>query len=120
MKETRRKIYPGYGRFNCYASTYAGISIDNYCRTKKLYEDILKAEYKWCDLDFDIHHTFFNHLIISVVFCAMAIEAFVNDYAASCMGDKLFYQNFDHLSVISKMQLIAKFILKTEFNKEES
>ena len=120
MEINRRDIYPEYGRINCFASTYAEMSIDNYCIAKKLYTDIMKADCKSYMFDFDIHRTFFNHVIVSVVFSAMAIEAFVNDYAVSCMGDKLFYQNFDHLSVISKLQLIAEFILKTEFDKEES
>ncbi len=120
MGEKRRKIYPGYGRINFYSDTYAHISINNYCRAKELYNDIIKADYKMCNLDPTIHSTFYNHVIISVVFSAMAIEAFVNDYAASCMGDELFYQNFDHLSIISKLQLIAEFILKRKFDKTKS
>ena len=120
MEDNRRKIYPGYGRVFCYASTYAKISIDNYCRAKELYNSIVEANYDSLNLDEGIRCKFFDHVIVSVVFSAMAIEAFINDYAASCIGDDLYYQNFDHLSVIGKLQLISSFILKTEFDRTSS
>ena len=59
-------------------------------------------------------------VITTIVFSAMCIESFLNDYAATVLGDNEFYENFDKLSAFSKFQLIAKFILKTELKKSET
>ena len=63
---------------------------------------------------------FYKEVISTVVFSAMAIEAFFNDYAAACLGDSEFYDNFDQLSTIGKFELIAKFILCAEVDKSKS
>ena len=59
-------------------------------------------------------------VVKTVVFSAMAIEAFFNDYAAACLGDSEFYGSFDQLTPISKFELIAKFILNAEIDKSKS
>ena len=61
-----------------------------------------------------------KNVVITIVFSAMCIESFFNDYAAACLGDSEFYDNFDKLSELSKFELIAKFILKTTIDKEKS
>ena len=47
----------------------------------------------------------------------MTLEAFFNDYAAKKLGDKFFYENFEILRPMGKLQLIAKFILKADVVK---
>ena len=47
----------------------------------------------------------------------MCVESFLNNYAAACLGDSDYYENFDRLSAIGKFQLIAKFILRTDIEK---
>ena len=45
---------------------------------------------------------------------------FFNNYAAACLGDSEFYDNFDRLSELGKFQLISKFILKKDIDKSRS
>ena len=59
-------------------------------------------------------------VIKCIVFSAMCVESFLNDYAATCLGDSEFYDNFDKLNPFGKFQLIANFILKSEFDKSKS
>jgi len=56
-------------------------------------------------------------VVSTVVFAAMAVESFINDYAAACLGDADFYENFDKLSVLSKFELIVRFILRVDLDK---
>lgn len=56
-------------------------------------------------------------VVVTVTFAAMAIEAFLNHYAASQWGDKFFYRNFDNLSPLSKLQMISKFIFHNDIDK---
>ena len=49
--------------------------------------------------------------IASVVFAAMAAEAFLNDYGAVCLGDEFYYENLDVLSPLKKFNVISLLIL---------
>lgn len=57
--------------------------------------------------------------IITVVFSAMCLESFFNNYIAACLGDSIFFDNYDKLSPQAKFHLIAKFILHTEIDKSK-
>ena len=89
----------------------------NYYWAKKSYDTLDKTDYENYLYVLDEIH---KYTISTVVFSAMSIEAFFNNYAASCLGDEEFYDNFDKLSVISKFKLIAKFILKEDIDKTQS
>lgn len=54
-----------------------------------------------------------------VVFSSMCIEAFLNDYIASCIFDENYFKNFDMLNVLGKFQLIVQFIFKDDSNNNE-
>ncbi len=114
----RRKIYPDCVRTNVLTSNHSRIAMKHYCSAKKEFELIKEKQYS-----FDTYENFNSmseHIDVVCVFSAMAIEAFFNDYAAACLGDSEFYDNFDKLSTISKFQLIAKFILKVKLDKNKS
>lgn len=115
---SKSSIYPDMARENHFSFMYSKIAIENYCEAKKLYNTIAKNNYDICDGEYRLQME--EKIIIVCVFSAMTIESFLNDYAASCLGDSDFYDNFDKLSVISKLQLIAKFILKKDIDKSQS
>lgn len=84
---------------------------------------------KWFNLikehEFDISFLeeqtiMFQEVVKTVIFSAMTIEAFLNDYAAACLGDSEYYDSFDQLSILSKLELIAKFILKANIDKSRA
>lgn len=110
------KSYPeSYSRYNGDYLHYADIAMKHYLLAKKEYNCfekelyLLPIEYS-CD-DFE------SNCIITVVFATMAIESFLNDYAAACLGDSNFYDSFDRLDLLAKFQLVAKCILEKEFEK---
>lgn len=56
--------------------------------------------------------------IVSVVFTAMYFEAFIYDYAASCLGDNYAKDHLDKLDFISKWLVIPRLITGKELSKE--
>lgn len=104
-----------YARLNCLCPYYSEIAFRNYFNIKQKY-----LFYKNDNLNIDIFceaHLINEQKMIAVVFAQMAIESFFNDYAAACLGDNEFYDNFDKLDIIGKFQLITKFILKKTLDK---
>lgn len=108
--------YPqNYARANCMCSEYAEIAFRNYFNVKQKC-----LTYKLTEFDYDIFceaHLLNQKAIVAVVFAQMSIESFLNDYAATCLGDDEFYDNFDKLDFISKLHLIVKFILQDTLDK---
>ena len=121
---TRKNIYPLPSiRENALFDRYSTIAIEHYYLAKQKYEELLSADIVFPDLNMDVYNTAIdvcNNSIISVVFSAMCIESFLNNYAAACIGDKDFYDNFDKLSPEGKFKLISLFILKAEIDKGAS
>ena len=108
----------GFARVNFLCSSYSQIAIDNYFLAKQRIEQIkMERDYSYGVEYYDdaVHPT-----IITCVFAIMAIESYLNDYAAKNLGDEEFYDNFDKLSLLSKFQLISKFILRTKIDKSQS
>lgn len=120
MTENNNEFIKDKTRAHVFASTYANISIDNYYSAQKLYQSIVEAEYNELVLPPNTYSSFCEHVIITIIFSAMSIESFVNDYGASCLGDDLFYKDFDRLSVLSKLQLISTFLFKEPLDKKQS
>jgi len=100
------------------ALEYSRIAMLNYSRAKGLVEEnIALSEYSD---DFNSNKNQINDsIIITVVFSAMAIESFINDYAARKFGDKFYSDNLDWLRPICKLQTISKFAFGVELIKGE-
>ena len=113
-----QSIYPQELRENAFFSMYAEIAMESFYNALQRYEEVKSSNYvvssMWELGEMD------KHVISTVVFSAMCVESFLNNYAAACLGDSEFYDNFDKLSAIGKFQLISKFILKTDIDKEKS
>ena len=113
-------FYPQYGfrgNYNC--RIYAEIAIENYYHAIDAYT-VIKEIRHYCGKTIDAGDRLIKQSTVSIVFSAATIEAFLNDYAAACIGDDDFYENFDRLSVISKLQMIAQFIMHTAIDKSQS
>lgn len=54
-----------------------------------------------------------------IVFSIMCVEAFLNDYIASCILDENYYNNFDMLNVLAKFNLAVEFIFRDDSDKSE-
>lgn len=109
-------IYPnGEIRRNYMARMYCEMALEGYYDASLFHDKIVKSGYSYDEIDTldDMN----KRVVATIVFSAMAIEAFINDYAAACLGDSDFYDNFDRLSVLSKFELIARFILKSDIDK---
>ena len=110
-------IYPEGARNNILAGMYSEIAMEAYFHATKYYQIIREnnysafSEYELSEMN--------KYIVKTVVFSAMSIESFLNDYAAACLGDSEFYSNFDKLSSVSKFQLLAKFILKSKVEKDK-
>lgn len=112
------KIYPGGPRLNCFAGMYCEIALESYYNAMISYGRIKDAEYSWDA--WSEYYAMEKSIISTIIFSAMCIEAFFNDYAATCLGDSDFYDNFDKLAVLDKFELIARFILKSKVERSKS
>ena len=95
---------------------YSWITMLHYWEAKCKYEKLLCLK-NMCGEAVELINTLANSSIVTVTFSAMTLEAFFNDYAATNLGDKFFYENFEILRPMGKFQLIAKFILKKDVVK---
>lgn len=104
---------------NGLASTYSEIAQRALLDADIRFKQMEKLEFKDEEI-YDIEPAFNKAVLVSVVFSAMAIEAFINDYASACFGDKFFLENVDRLSSLSKLQIISKFLFHKELDKGEA
>ena len=92
-----------------YFSIVYELFIKNLNKASKLdlnnYEDVDKCE-----------EELFNDYHIMIVFSAMTLEAFINDYLAVCLSDN-FYSTFDKLTVIQKIETIYSIVWEDTFDK---
>lgn len=92
--------------------------MQNFVLAKENFEVLKKQNF---DIElYKYEEDLFKNCVATVVFSTMTLEAFFNDYAASCLGDSEFYGSFDKLNLKAKFELIAKFILKTEYDKSQA
>lgn len=118
MSNEKRRIYPNCARENYAAILYSDIALRNYARAKEQFEKLdFSSDGFEEDLDFDLLR---EYSISTIIFSTMCIEAYLNDYAAACLGDKEFYDYFDKLKIEGKFALIGKFVLATEIDKSKS
>lgn len=109
-------MYPRtWARENYNVTTYCDIAMKNYYNAKMCFEqlkDRTDQEYIWNESE-----RFNQAVLITIVFSSMAIESFINDYLATCLGDENYYNNFDSLNVISKITMASKFIIGKDLEK---
>ena len=123
MPDDKNNVIAGHriihGRVNVLYSRYVDIAVENYYVLWKNMELIEKEKYVSTDETREAQRTLENAAVIIIVFSSMAIESYLNDYAASCLGDVEFYESFDKLSVLDKLRLIVQFIFRIEFVKNQ-
>ena len=112
----KKDIQEFYFRVNCMAAEYAIITLRHYGQAK---QDFAQLEQFECISEESriLERKIFHDCIITITFAAMTLEAYLNDLAAHTLGDKLFYENFDMLRPLGKMQLIANFVLDVSIDK---
>ena len=112
--------FPNGPRRNCMQGTYCDVAMKSLYRALNFKKEIENNNYQLSDGGFYLEDSIIQEAITCIVFSVMALEAFFNDYAASSLGDSEFYDNFDHLSIISKFVFNATFILQKEIDKSQS
>ncbi|MHB9093495.1 MAG: hypothetical protein ACYC21_02390, partial [Eubacteriales bacterium] len=112
-------------------SKYLEIARENFNRIKPL-ENEIESIMLHVDPDrdsylarkdaFDKISSYFNqickHSITTIVFCALAVEAFIYDYGARNTSDTYIQKYVDKLDTISKWVVIPKLVTGKEFPKE--
>lgn len=97
--------------------SFGTIAVENYYWANKKLENATALSEDSFEEVFELEDAIGNHVAVSIVFAAMCVEAFLNDYAAVCLGDSSYYHNFDSLSPESKLLLIGNFLLDTPIDK---
>lgn len=109
-------MYPKtYMRENYNGRMYCEIAVKNYIEAKRCLNrvKILEDENNIYEEEEQFNHA----LSITIVFSSIAIESFINNYLATCLGDNEFYDDFDNLKTISKINMAAKFIIGKNIEK---
>lgn len=110
-------LYPyKFPRVNGLYGTFADIALNHYLSSKNIYKRLLLETYMGETVQ-KLQDALIQNTYIVCVFSSMAIESFLNDYLASRLGDEEYYDAFDSLSIINKVNLICKLIFKIKFNK---
>lgn len=105
-------------RIGCLATRYSWIAMLHYAEAKNQVDKMMNTDISIDELLL-LRNMCEDNVAIVVTFSAMALESFFNDYAARKIGDKFYYENFEMLRPIGKVQMIAKFIFCKELNKGE-
>lgn len=105
-------------RANFLAMHYVEIAAKNYLQAENQLKGL--QDHKPLSGEFAIGDEIFQHTVTCVVFSALAIESYINDYSCKIMGDSFFYENLQSLSVISKLQLCYRLITESELDKGTS
>lgn len=103
-----------YGKYGCILLEHLSDSYDYLERLKKLD----KKTNSYNEFSYIKSQIELNYIEISV-FSIMCVEAFFNDYIASCILDDNYYKNFDMLNIMAKFNLIVQFIFKDDSNQSK-
>jgi len=108
---------------------------DFFARTQvmtRTYRDIAEVEYTNCMLiealpEVDDEEEMHNrssqttkHAIQTIVFSAMCVEAAINDYAGTHLGDRYFESHLSSLDVVSKWVVIPRLVCGNELDKSSA
>lgn len=105
-----------WARENCNFLHYSPIAFRSFCELEKAYklinadEDLLLTGRR--------KYMVYENAAICETFSAFSLESYLNMYAATCLGDQAFYDNYERLSALSKMQLISMFLYQEQINKD--
>lgn len=100
------------GRRKFMVSTYSEIALEHFQLMREDFQQLQSLE-SMCGEVMDLKKEMQKNCVVCITFAAMAVEAFLNDYAATRMGDRYFSDNFEQLRPFAKLDLISNF----EFHK---
>ena len=104
------KEYPSdfYMRCNNFTAMYCEIAMEAYRDALLMYGDGKKKNWKIVEgVDPNITHLILKKTMTTVVFSAMAAEAFINDYLAARLGDNVFLGVYNHSHYYEKLDRIC-------------
>ena len=101
-------------RFGCMASLYMQNAIESYIATKEIFTWITSKGESFPQYT---EENLIRKASVVIVFSAMAVESFLNDYSAAVLEDSNYYNCYDSLNICNKFQLIVQFILHKKFEK---
>lgn len=111
------KIYPNCARMNNFSGIYCKIAMESYYRATGFYKEIQAADFSWdkCAEKYE-----FQKMVIStIVFSAMCLESFFNDYIAAVLGDDRYYNTYDILTPQNKFCFISEFLFRKPVDKSQ-
>lgn len=103
-------------RYNYMANLYMENAMESFIEAKKIFDEIKKNGENYPEYT---EQSLSKKISIVIVFSAMAVESFLNDYAAATLNDDDYYNTYDSLNICNKFKLIVQFILRKEFNKKD-
>lgn len=110
--------YYGGARENDFSGIYCKMAMKSYYHASDFYKKIQHANFS---LDsWDEKNELDKCVIATVVFSAMCLEAFFNDYIAAVLGDSSAHSIYDKLSPDGKFYLIVDFIFREQVDKSQS
>ena len=93
------------------------MAMESYYRASDFYKKIEAANFSWANCD--EKEELDKFVIATVVFSAMCLESFFNDYIAAILGDNRAHSTYDKLSPEGKFCLIADFIFREQVDKSQ-
>lgn len=114
----QRKIYPIRSRSNASIRLYTEIAVESCYHMDKFYMAIENNNYSLeCKTEYS---SLVKSAMNTIVFSAMALEAFFNDYGAACIGDSVFDKDYGQCSPTGKMLIISGLVFgeKMDTSKE--
>lgn len=113
----RKEIYPDGGCKNNFSDLYCKIAMENYHQASIFYNKIQDANFS-----FDTYaeeKELQKKVISTIVFSAMCLESFFNDYIAAVLGDDRFYKIYDGLTPQNKFCFISEFIFGKKVDRSQ-
>lgn len=105
-------------RIGCNAMLYCKTALENYLVASTCMQNMKDAARKLDIAAFENQcDQLHGSLATCIVFSSMCLESFFNNYLAACLGDGLYYKNFDSLNEIQKLELICSFIFGYPLDK---
>lgn len=110
-------------RNNQYAPLYCDIALEAYFEARQIYNTMKDAKWLMADprIDFRMPDKVHKKVATAVVFSAMAAEAFINDYLAIRLGDKVFYavHNTSSVHYYDKLDRIMTILLQPHHKEQQ-
>lgn len=117
-----------YLRINTNCGFYADIAREHNISAQSAYSELTKIKDKIINEDTYIEYgeeadrkerEFSKNCIIAVTFSAMALEAFIYDYAAIEFGDEYVKNYIDKLDTVAKWVIVPRIVAGKEISKDK-